>query len=133
MKINMDEVTLHVRDEGDGVPVLLMHGWPDTGELWRHQTQALCAAGYRMVAPDLRGFGASSKPAEVEAYQAERMVGDVVGLLDQLGLDRVHVIGHDWGAALGWMTAALLPDRVASLTAISVGHPASFRTAGLAQ
>jgi pimeloyl-ACP methyl ester carboxylesterase len=133
MKLNLGDVTIHVRDDGHGVPVLLLHGWPDTGELWRHQTPALVAAGCRVVAPDLRGFGESSQPADVEAYAAERLVGDVVGMLDYLGLERVHVIGHDWGAALGWLVAALLPHRVHSLTAMSVGHPASFRAAGLAQ
>jgi len=129
----MDDVVVHVRDTGTGEPVVLLHGWPDTGELWRHQVPALVAAGYRVIAPDLRGFGASSKPVEVAAYTAQNLVGDVVGLLDRLEVGRAHLVGHDWGAAIGWMTAALVPDRVASLTALSVGHPASFRAAGLAQ
>jgi pimeloyl-ACP methyl ester carboxylesterase len=129
----VDDVVLHVRDTGSGEPVVLMHGWPDTGELWRHQVPALVAAGYRVIAPDLRGFGASSKPAEVAAYTAPELVGDVIGLLDRHSVGRAHLVGHDWGAAIGWMTAALVPDRVASLTALSVGHPASFRAAGLAQ
>jgi pimeloyl-ACP methyl ester carboxylesterase len=129
----LDDIALHVRDEGDGPPVLLVHGWPDTGDLWRDKTAALVAAGYRVIAPDLRGFGDSDRPSDVAAYTAERLVGDVAGLLDRLGIRRAHLVGHDWGAAVGWMTAALLPDRVATLTAISVGHPASFRAAGLAQ
>ena len=86
-----------------------------------------------MLAPDLRGFGNSSKPAETEAYAAPRMVGDVVGVLDRLSIEQAHLVGHDWGAAIAWMTAALAPDRVASVTALSVGHPAAFATAGWEQ
>jgi pimeloyl-ACP methyl ester carboxylesterase len=86
-----------------------------------------------VIAPDLRGFGDSDKPSDVDAYTVEKLVGDVAGVLDALSIARVHVVGHDWGAAIGWITAALMPDRVATLTALSVGHPASFRTAGLAQ
>jgi pimeloyl-ACP methyl ester carboxylesterase len=133
MNVDLGDVTLHVRDTGSGIPVVLMHGWPDTGDLWRHQIPALEAAGYRAIAPDLRGFGASSKPSDLAAYSAECMVGDVVGLLAALGIDRAHLVGHDWGAAIAWMTAALVPDRVASVTALSVGHPASFRSVGLEQ
>jgi pimeloyl-ACP methyl ester carboxylesterase len=133
MLIELDDVTLYVRDSGGGEPVVLLHGWPDTGDLWRHQIPALVADGYRVIVPDLRGFGQSSRPVEVEAYAAPRLVGDVVGMLDRLGLDRAHVVGHDWGAAIGWLTAALAPQRVATLTALSVGHPAAFRGAGWAQ
>ena len=127
MRIELEDVTLSVQDTGAGSPVVLLHGWPDTADLWRHQVPALAAGGYRVIAPDLRGFGESSKPAETEAYAAPRMVGDVVGLLDHLGVERAHLVGHDWGAAIAWMTAALVPDRVASVTALSVGHPAAFR------
>ena len=133
MNIQIGDVTLHVRDTGDGTPVVLLHGWPDTGDLWTHQSRALVAAGYRAIVPDLRGFGASSKPADVAAYALPAHVGDVVGILDALGVDRAHVVGHDWGAAIAWMTAAFAPDRVASVTALSVGHPASFGTAGWRQ
>jgi len=86
-----------------------------------------------VIAPDLRGFGASSKPTEVAAYAAPHLVADVVAVLDALDVERAHLVGHDWGAAIAWMTAALAGDRVASLTALSVGHPAAFRTAGWEQ
>ena len=128
MTVEIGDVTIHVRDTGIGEPVLLLHGWPDTGDLWAHQCASLAAAGYRAIAPDLRGFGDSDKPADVAAYAAPNQVGDVVGLLDALGIARAHLVGHDWGAAIAWMTAALVPDRVASLTALSVGHPAAFAT-----
>ena len=133
MNLDLGDVTLHARDQGSGTPVVLLHGWPDTGDLWRHQVPALTMAGYRVIAPDLRGFGGSSKPTDLAAYTAPVLVGDVVGLLDALGIQRAHLVGHDWGAALTWMTAALVPDRVASMTALSVGHPASFRSAGWRQ
>ena len=133
MNIQIGDVTLHVRDVGDGSPVVLLHGWPDTGELWAHQSRTLAAAGYRTIVPDMRGFGASSKPADVASYAAPAQVGDVIGILDALGVDRSHVVGHDWGAAIAWMTAAFAPDRVTSITALSVGHPSSFATAGWQQ
>jgi pimeloyl-ACP methyl ester carboxylesterase len=112
---------------------VLLHGWPDTGELWAHQNRTLVAAGYRAIVPDMRGFGASSKPADVSAYAVPALVGDVVGILDALGVDRAHVVAHDWGAAIAWTTAAFAPDRVASVTALSVGHPSSFAAAGWRQ
>jgi pimeloyl-ACP methyl ester carboxylesterase len=133
MFVDVGDVTLKVRDHSTGEPVVLLHGWPDDGDLWRHQTAALHAGGYRTIAPDLRGFGESSRPADVEAYTAPCMVGDVVGTLDRLGVERAHLVGHDWGAAIAWMTAALAPERVHTVTALSVGHPASFRAAGWAQ
>jgi pimeloyl-ACP methyl ester carboxylesterase len=133
MLIQREDVTLDVRDSGTGPPVLLLHGWPDTKEVWRHQAAALLAGGYRVITADLRGFGGSSRPTAVDAYTAPDMVGDVIGVLDHLAVDRAHLVGHDWGAAIGWLTAALVPHRVATLTALSVGHPAALRTAGLRQ
>ena len=133
MNIDSGGVTLHVRDSGEGPPVVLLHGWPDTGDLWARQSRTLVAGGYRTIVPDLRGFGASGKPAEVAAYEPRAQVGDVVGILDALGVERAHLVGHDWGAAIAWMTAGFAPDRVASITALSVGHPASFRSAGWRQ
>jgi pimeloyl-ACP methyl ester carboxylesterase len=131
--IDLDDITLHVRDGGAGEPVLLLHGWPDTGDLWRHQIPVLAAQGYRPIAPDLRGCGQSRRPVDVAAYAAPNLVGDVLGVLDRLGLERAHLVGHDWGAAIAWLVAALAPDRVATMTALSVGHPSAFRGAGWAQ
>jgi pimeloyl-ACP methyl ester carboxylesterase len=133
MRIEVDGVGLEVDVQGDGPPVLLLHGWPDSHDLWRHQIGALTAAGYRTIAPDLRGFGASDRPADVEAYGLLSLVGDVFGIVDQLGVARSHVVGHDWGAALAWAIAAFAPDRVDHLAVLSVGHPGSFRDAGFAQ
>ena len=115
-------ISLYVEDHGDGVPVLLLHGWPDSARLWRHQVPFLMANGFRVITPDMRGFGRSQRPADVAAYRLRNMVADVTAILDRLGLDQAHVVGHDWGAAVAWLTAMLSPDRVRTLTAISVPH-----------
>ena len=134
MRVDAGGVGLEVADSGgNGPPVLLLHGWPDSGALWRHQVAALTAAGYRTIVPDLRGFGASDKPDEVEAYALPTLLGDAVAVLDACGVERAHVVGHDWGAALAWGTAAFLPERVDHLVAMSVGNPMSFGAAGLRQ
>jgi pimeloyl-ACP methyl ester carboxylesterase len=133
MRIEANGIDIHVTEDGDGPAVLLLHGWPDTHELWRHQIPALTSAGYRAIAPDLRGFGDSAKPASVECYGLPELIGDAVGVLDHFGVERAHVVGHDWGAAIGWTLAATRPDRVTSLAAVSVGHPAAFASAGLEQ
>ena len=131
--INLGELSFSVQDEGEGPAVVLLHGFPDSHVLWRHQVPALVAAGYRVIAPDLRGFGDSSKPAEVDRYGMLDLVGDVLGILDHLGVARAHVVGHDWGAALAWAMAAFVPDRVDHLAALSVGHPSSFASVGFEQ
>jgi pimeloyl-ACP methyl ester carboxylesterase len=131
--IAVGDLTFAVQDEGDGPAVVLLHGFPDSHVLWRNQVPALVSAGYRVVAPDLRGFGESSKPPEAEKYGLLDIAGDVLGILDSLGVDRAHVVGHDWGAALAWAMAAFVPDRVDHLVALSVGHPSAFRDAGFAQ
>jgi pimeloyl-ACP methyl ester carboxylesterase len=129
MRIRGDGVELEVHDEGrrDGPAVLLVHGFPDSSYLWRHQVEALTAAGLRTVAPDMRGFGASDKPTDVDDYRLTRAVADLVAILDALGIDKATVVGHDWGAAVAWIAAALHPDRVERLVALSVGHPAAQR------
>ena len=133
-RVHVNGVDINVLDTGGSGPaVLLVHGWPDSHELWRHQVDGLAAAGYRVIAPDLRGFGDSGKPAAVEDYGLPQIIGDLVGLLDHLGLGQVHLVGHDWGGAIGSVFAAMVPTRVASLTCLSVGHPAAFRAAGWSQ
>ncbi|MBW3557630.1 MAG: alpha/beta hydrolase [Actinobacteria bacterium] len=115
---------LHVVDEGAGRPVVLLHGFPDSAAVWRHQSPALVDAGFRTIAPDLRGFGRSPKPERVEEYAVTMVVGDVLALMDDLGVEQADVVGHDWGSAVGWVLAAIAPDRVRRLVAVSVGHPA---------
>jgi pimeloyl-ACP methyl ester carboxylesterase len=132
-KFRVGELNFHVLDEGSGPAVLLLHGFPDSSHLWRNQIPALVSAGYRVIAPDLRGFGESDKPAETEAYALPDLLGDVLGILDHLEVQRPHIVAHDWGAALGWALAILLPDRVDRYVALSVGHPTAFSQAGIAQ
>jgi pimeloyl-ACP methyl ester carboxylesterase/2-polyprenyl-6-methoxyphenol hydroxylase-like FAD-dependent oxidoreductase len=124
---------IHVHEAGQGEPVLLLHGWPDDHTVWRHQVSALVAANHRVLAPDLRGFGLSDKPHDVSQYGLLKVIADLLTLLDERELPRAHVIGHDWGGAIGAVMAALAPGRVASLTCLSVGHPAAFAAAGWPQ
>jgi pimeloyl-ACP methyl ester carboxylesterase len=114
----------------DGQPVLLMHGFPEGAESWGLQLSALGGAGFRAVAPDLRGYGGSDAPEGEDAYHAQDLIADVGGLLDSLQWERAHVAGHDWGALVGWGFVANHPDRVLTWTALSVGHPLAFYQAG---
>src|SRR5436305_8975968 len=126
-RVTGDGITLAVLDEGEGRPVLLLHGFPDSSYVWRHQIRALVDEGFRAVAPDLRGFGESDRPAAVEDYALGRTVADVTSILDELSLERVQLVGHDWGALLAWLVAAFMPHRVERLVAMSVGHPNALR------
>jgi pimeloyl-ACP methyl ester carboxylesterase len=122
-----DGVELAVLDEGRGDPVLLLHGFPDSSGVWRHQIAALSENGLRAIAPDLRGRGESQRPCLVEEYAIARSVSDMVAVLDRLGIERAHVVGHDFGAVVAWVLAALHRDRVGHLIVMSVGHPATAR------
>jgi pimeloyl-ACP methyl ester carboxylesterase len=126
-------LSFNVAEAGDGPPVLLLHGFPDSWRLWRHQLAALAKAGHRVIAPDLRGFGKTDRPAGVEEYKLRTLIADVVALLDVLHVDRAAVVGHDWGAALAWAMTRFVPDRVTRLVVVSVGHPLAGAAAGLAQ
>lgn len=133
--IDVGEVRLNVAHEGDpeGKAVLLLHGFPDTSRMWRKQVPALTEAGYRTIAPDLRGFGESDKPRKASAYKMPLIVADLRGLLDALEIDRAHVVGHDWGAVAAWALAGQARDRIERLVAISVGHPRGFGPPSLDQ
>jgi pimeloyl-ACP methyl ester carboxylesterase len=110
----------------DGRLVVLLHGFPQTSRSWRGVWPALADAGYRVVAPDQRGYSPGARPDGVEPYRTRHLVGDVVAMLDVLGADRADVVGHDWGAAVAWHLAATAPARVRTLTAVSVPHPLAF-------
>ena len=126
-RVDVGGVGIEYEVTGDGRPVVLLHGFPDSGRLWRHQVPALAQAGFRVIVPDLRGYGRSDKPADVSAYSMMLLAGDVLAVLAAEKIDRAHVVGHDWGAALAWGLASLVPDRVDHLAVLSVGHPATFR------
>lgn len=115
-------IDLAVTDVGTGPPVILVHGFPELAFSWRHQMPALASAGLRAIAYDQRGYGGSSKPTEVESYRLIHLVEDVVGLADALGLDRFHVVGHDWGSIVAWTTAILHPDRIDRLVSLNVPY-----------
>ncbi|MFI8519366.1 alpha/beta fold hydrolase [Streptomyces sp. NPDC085481] len=134
MRVELSEVTLDVEVTGEGPAVLLVHGFPDSHHLWRHQVPALEAAGYQVVTPTLRGFGASDRPdGGPEAYHPGKHVGDLLELLDRLEIEQAHVVGHDWGSGIVQGLAQTVPDRVRSLTILSVGHFAAIRDAGWEQ
>jgi pimeloyl-ACP methyl ester carboxylesterase len=122
----LPEVRLHYAEAGAGPLVLLLHGFPELWYSWRHQLPALAAAGFHAVAPDLRGYNLSSKPAGVAAYRVERLAADVEALVSHFGAERAALVGHDWGGAIAWVTAALHPDRVERLVAVNAPHPVSF-------
>jgi Predicted hydrolases or acyltransferases (alpha/beta hydrolase superfamily) len=120
--VSANGVEMKVVDEGAGPAVLLLHGFPETSYAWRHQIAALARAGYRAIAPDLRGYGGSDKPEDVASYTALDSVGDITGLLDVLRIEDAVVVGNDWGATLAWLAARLRPDRVRGVAAIGVPY-----------
>ncbi len=120
--VDVNGVRLRVFDAGpeDGPVVILAHGFPELGYSWRHQIPALAAAGYRVLAPDQRGYGGSSCPEHLEAYDITELTGDLVGLLDAVGAEQGAIVGHDWGATVAWSTPLLHPDRVSAVVGLSV-------------
>src|ERR1700749_958123 len=100
--VETNGIRMHLVEQGEGPLVLLCHGFPESWYSWRHQLQALGDAGYRVIAPDQRGYGQTDAPAEVEAYSQVHLVGDLVGLLDALGIATATVVGHDWGGPVAW-------------------------------
>jgi pimeloyl-ACP methyl ester carboxylesterase len=133
MRVDSGGVGIEYEVTGEGRPVVLIHGFPDSGRLWRHQVPALADAGFKVIVPDMRGYGRTDKPAEVEQYNLLYTVADIGAVLDDAGVERAHVVGHDWGAAVAWVLAAVAPERVDHLVALSVGHPTTFRAGGFEQ
>ncbi len=125
-RVEVDGVGTHYEVTGEGRPVLLLHGFPDSGRLWRHQVPALAEAGFKVIVPDLRGYGRSDKPEAVEAYALPFLAGDVLAVLADAGETSAHVVGHDFGAAVAWGLGSLVPDAVDHLVVLSVGFPTTF-------
>jgi pimeloyl-ACP methyl ester carboxylesterase len=121
-RIDVGEVTLRVAERGEGPLVVLLHGFPESWYSWRHQLPALAAAGYRAVAPDLRGYGGSDAPPKVEDYEIHHICRDLEGLLDHYGAKKAVVVGHDWGALITWQCALLMPDRISAIVPMSVPY-----------
>jgi pimeloyl-ACP methyl ester carboxylesterase len=123
-EVEVGDRTFPVVDAGEGPAVMLFHGFPDSRRLWRYQVPALVEAGFRVVAPDLRGFGDAPKPQEVEAYELPTIVEeDVLAIMDALDIEESRVVGHDWGAHVAWLTALTVPDRVEQVAVLSSGSP----------
>ena len=125
------DLTFDVRTLGpvDGAPVMLLHGFPETSLSWSAVAPLLAEAGYRVIAPDQRGYSPGARPTDVADYAIEHLVDDVLGLADAFDLGEFHLVGHDWGAAVGWAVAAHHGDRLRTLTAVSVPHLASYNAA----
>jgi pimeloyl-ACP methyl ester carboxylesterase len=119
-RIATNGIHLNIAEQGTGPLVLLLHGFPESWYSWRHQFAPLAAAGYHVVAPDMRGYGKSDKPAEISAYNQVEVVNDIIGLIPALGYETAVVIGHDWGAPTAWSTALHHPDKVSAVGALSV-------------
>lgn len=130
---NVNGLDMHFVAAGEGPPVLLLHGFPDTHMTWRRQLPVLAAAGLRVIAPDLRGYGKTSMPADTGAYAISFLADDVLRLMDALSIERAAVVGHDWGGLIGWHLAMHAPERVTRYAALSTGHPAAIAGAGPGQ
>ena len=127
------DLTFDVIDRGpaDGPPVILLHGFPQLNTCWDQVMDRLVAQGYRCLAPNQRGYSPGARPPRRRDYRLPDLAADVIALIDEIGGGPVHLVGHDWGSAVAWQVAATAPERLKTLTAMSVPHPAAFRNAVL--
>jgi pimeloyl-ACP methyl ester carboxylesterase len=130
-RVTTNGITLSVLESGpeDGPLVVLLHGFPELSFGWRHQIPALAAAGYRVVAPDQRGYATSDKPKGPRAYHLDELAGDITGLIDHYGREKAFVVGHDWGAVVAWWLGTNHPERVQKLVCMNVPHPSVMKKA----
>jgi pimeloyl-ACP methyl ester carboxylesterase len=117
--VTTNGIRMHVVEAGSGLPVLLCHGFPELWYSWRHQLTALAKAGFRVIAPDQRGYGETEAPQAIESYSIHYLVGDLIGLLDALEIDKAVIVGHDWGGLVVWQMALLAPHRVAGVVGVN--------------
>jgi pimeloyl-ACP methyl ester carboxylesterase len=118
--VHANGIGIHVTEQGEGPAVLFCHGFPETAHSWRHQLSGLAEAGYRAIAPDMRGYGETESPSAIDQYTLLHLVGDMIGLLDALGEPTAVIVGHDWGAPVAWHAALLRPDRIRGVVGLSV-------------
>ena len=118
--IKTNGINVRIAEAGSGPVVLLVHGWPESWYSWRHQLRALAEAGYRAIAPDVRGYGGSDKPEAIEAYAMKEIAADLIGILDEADAKTAVIVGHDWGSAIAWNSALLYPDRYRGVVGMSV-------------
>jgi pimeloyl-ACP methyl ester carboxylesterase len=118
--VEANGIRMHVAEQGEGPLIVLCHGFPESWYSWRHQFEALAQAGFHVVAPDMRGYGHTDRPEEIDKYTLLHLVGDIVSLLDALGVETAVIAGHDWGAPVAWHAALLRPDRFHGVIGLSV-------------
>jgi pimeloyl-ACP methyl ester carboxylesterase len=133
LMVDANGIRMHATTTGQGPVILLLHGFPDTHIVWRKQVPVLASAGFRVLAPDLRGYGRTDAPPHVLDYTLDKVRADILGLLDALRIDKVHLVGHDWGGLVGWQLAAMVPQRIERFVALSTGHPMAIARAGFLQ
>jgi len=129
LNLQTNGITLHVVEAGpeNGQLVILLHGFPEFWYGWRYQIEALAAAGFRVLAPDQRGYNLSDKPKSVRDYNLDQLAADVVGLIDAAGREKAFLVGHDWGGAAAWWTAVKYPERIEKLVILNAPHPKVMR------
>jgi len=118
--VETNRIRVHIAESGAGPPVILCHGFPESWYSWRHQLRALADAGFRAIAPDMRGYGQTDRPEKTDEYTLLHLTGDMIGLLDVLGEETAVIAGHDWGAPVAWHAALLRPDRFRGVIGLSV-------------
>ncbi|MEX0683784.1 MAG: alpha/beta hydrolase [Dehalococcoidia bacterium] len=121
-QIKTNGINMHIAEAGEGPLVLFAHGFPELWYSWNHQLPALAAAGYHAVAPDIRGYGGTDKPHEIEAYTMKNLMADLLGVVDEMEEDKAVIVGHDWGSSMAWSSAALHPDRYRAVVGMSVPY-----------
>ena len=126
--VTTNGIRMHYVEQGAGPLVVMCHGWPESWYSYRHQIPALAAAGFRVVAPDQRGYGQTDKPEPIEAYNILNLAGDIVGLVNGIGVDSAAIVGHDWGAPVAWHCALLRPDIFHAIALLSVPYLARGTT-----
>src|SRR5215468_1045917 len=120
--VTTNAINMHYVEQGAGPLVILCHGWPESWYSYRHQIPALAEAGFRVVAPDQRGYGQTDRPEPIEAYHILNLAGDIVGLVNAIGADSAVIVGHDWGAPVAWHCALLRPDIFRAIALLSVPY-----------
>jgi len=118
--VEVNGIKMHIAEKGEGPVVLFLHGFPELWYSWRHQILALSSQGYHAVAPDLRGYGDTEAPASISSYTCFHIVGDLVALIDSLGVDQVFLVAHDWGAIIGWYLCMFRPEKIKAYVCLSV-------------